>query len=649
MWPETSGWERFEQLLEDFPEGVAVFSDEQRIVAANAAYCEIVDWPLDELVGKSIHELVAIPREQSERRLQNLVSQGRTRSRVAIRTGGGEIRIVEYTARADAAPGRHVAFVRDITDEHERETELVVRAGILDSLEAGVYVIGTEGTITIWNRAAERITGYSAAEAIGARIEDICSTPAAELDALGRRVEAAMNAEQGQSPAPPIEVRGLRRRKDGTLYSSYAEVSHLRNDQGGHVGVLVMIYDLGRERDPSGVPVDETVSGLMVAVGREAIAGSPPGELLEFAIEQLASSLRADLVGSWRIDARSGEVALERGLGWPQDCANTALESPDAELILPESATAFEVAEEVLERGGLLERAGVRSGVVVPIPGHGRSDGSLGVFTREPRRFSPPEIEAVTAVADLVAAVRARVRLARIEGDLDIARRQASLGALISGVAHDFNNMLSVMLGYARLMAPEAEGSELLTEGVTEIEAAARRAMRLSRGLVDLGRPAQTEPEQLSVSGIVHEVAELLHRTVGDTIDLRVDDRAAGATVSMPPGELDRVIVNLVANSRDALPDGGSVLIRARAEPEAAFAQPERVVIEVVDDGAGIPKDVLDRVLEASFTTKARGEGSGIGLSAADAIVRAAGGTLELESELGHGTTARVVLPVAVP
>ena len=143
----------------------------------------------------------------------------------------------------------------------------------------------------------------------------------------------------------------------------------------------------------------------------------------------------------------------------------------------------------------------MRSGVVAPIPGHGRSGGSIGVFSRERRQFSPAEVDAVAAVAELIGAARARVRLARVEGDLDIARRQASLGALISGVAHDFNNMLSVMLGYARLMEPEAQGSEILSEGVAEIEAAARRAMRLSRGLVDLGRPARTEPESLDGLG----------------------------------------------------------------------------------------------------------------------------------------------------
>ena len=254
-------------------------------------------------------------------------------------------------------------------------------------------------------------------------------------------------------------------------------------------------------------------------------------------------------------------------------------------------------------------------------------------------------MEAVAAVAELISASRARVRLARIEGDLDIARRQASLGALISGVAHDFNNMLSVMLGYARLMEDEAQGSELLSEGVAEIEVAARQAMRLSRGLVDLGRAPRTEPEPLAVSGIVREVSELLHRMIGEAIVLRVDDRAGSARVLMPPGELDRVIVNLVANARDALPDGGTILLRARAEPEPTRAPPEHVVVEVVDDGIGMAPELLAMVREPSFTTKARGEGSGIGLSSVETTLRAVGGTLELESTPGLGTTARAIVP----
>ena len=117
----------------------------------------------------------------------------------------------------------------------------------------------------------------------------------------------------------------------------------------------------------------------------------------------------------------------------------------------------------------------------------------------------------------------------------------------------------------------------------------------------------------------------------------------------MPPGELDRVLVNLVANARDALPDGGRVEIRVRLETSGGVAAPGLVVVEVVDNGIGMSAEVLESVFEPSFTTKERGEGSGIGLPSAETIVRSAGGTIELDSELGGGTTARVRLPITRP
>jgi len=453
----------------------------------------------------------------------------------------------------------------------------------------------------------------------------------------------------GDGRARALEVVGLRRRKDGSIFPSRADVSPLRDERGAHVGILVMFHDLGRDR-VEGRPPGSEVGDLLVAVGREAIAGAGPAELLDFALQALAACLNAELTASWRIDARSGVIELESDHDWPADGPRTlALDDPDSGLVLAEAPRAF-ADEDRPRRGGILDQVGIRSGIVAPLTGHGRSAGALGVYSRELRRFSPAEVEAVVAVSELVGAIRARVRLERIEGDLDIARRQASLGALISGVAHDFNNMLSVMLGYARLMEKDAQATEILAEGVAEIEVAARRAMGLSRSLIDLGRPLQTEPEVLEVTAVLREVGDLLHRTLGETVELKLETESPGLRVVMPPGELDRVVVNLVANARDALPDGGSVTIRAytgEAEEQSQDAERRTVVIEVSDNGTGMPPEVLEHVLEPSFTTKERGQGSGIGLSAADTILRAAGGTIELESELNRGTTARVTLPFA--
>ena len=388
--------------------------------------------------------------------------------------------------------------------------------------------------------------------------------------------------------------------------------------------------------------------------GREAIAGRSPAELLELAVERLATCLGAELVASWRLDARSrprarsarcGRIELEAGCGWGGEQPSVPIGSADAARALVDSPRIIS-ADEGWDASGPFERAGIRTGMVVPVLGHGRSDGGLAVYSRERRRFSPDELESLAAVAELISAARARVRLARIEGHLEVARRQASLGALISGVAHDFNNMLSVIIGYARLMERDIGGSELLAEGIAEISVAAARAKHMSRELVDLGRPTRTEPEVLDVGAIVAEVGELLFRTLGDTVELRINPGSGTPTVLMPPGELDRVLVNLVANARDALPDGGRVEIRVRVEEAASPAEPGWAVVEVVDNGIGMSPALLEHVLEPSFTTKEKGEGSGIGLPSAETIVRSAGGVLELDSEPGAGTTARVRLPI---
>ena len=568
---DPSGWTReaartmFQALLGDFPDGAAVFDDDEQIVVANRAFCEIVGYELDELQTMRIGDVSAEGEARTSERLAGFFSVGSQRANIAVRTRSGEQRMVNYVAHRDVLPGRHITFVRNITEEMHRQQEVTVKAGVLDSLEAAVYVVDTGGLIALWNKAAEEITGYPASEVIGARVESLELAPAAEIDMIRRRVLAAMQTkgEPGTTPKP-LEISGLRRRKDGSIFPSWSHVTALRDEHGSPVGTLVMLHDVSAERERDAARAGEgDVGQLLVSVGREATAGRSPADLLEFAVERLAATLGVEFVASWRLDARTGTIELEAGRGWGQAWPSLALGSGEGRRALVDSPLIIDEADS-WERGSVFDRAGIHSGMVAPILGHGRSDGALAVYSRERRRFSPGELESLAAVAELISAARARVRLARVEGHLEVARRQASLGALITGVAHDFNNMLSVIIGYARLMEREIGHSELLAEGIAEISVAAGRAKHLSRGLVDLGRPSRTEPEVLDVGAIVTEVGELLHRTLGDTVELRIDPGPAGATVLMCQGELDRVLVNLVANARDALPDGGRVEIRVR-------------------------------------------------------------------------------------
>jgi two-component system cell cycle sensor histidine kinase/response regulator CckA len=148
------------------------------------------------------------------------------------------------------------------------------------------------------------------------------------------------------------------------------------------------------------------------------------------------------------------------------------------------------------------------------------------------------------------------------------------------------------------------------------------------------------------VRPVVEEVIALMAGLVGKGVDL-VAEIADHAVVVMPPGELDRVLVNLIVNARDAVDGRGRIVVSVDVTPHSRFGTAEAVVIEVRDDGVGMKPDILSRALEPSFTTKPAGEGSGIGLAAAATIVRGAGGEIELHSTPGVGTTVRVSLPVA--
>ncbi len=267
-----------------------------------------------------------------------------------------------------------------------------------------------------------------------------------------------------------------------------------------------MLHDLGRDRDParpaarSSRPARRRPAARVGRPRRDRRALRPRSCWQRARRAARRRSRRAARRRAGGSTPGSGRVELEAGYGWPlgEDtvgAASTAPMSPGC-CPSPRSPSPASAPGSTARRSSAPGSAAASSR---RSPAMGAAAPRSAVYSRDERRFSPQEIEAVAAVAELIAAARARVRISRLEGALDVARRQASVGALLSGVAHDFNNMLSVMLGYARLMEEEARDSELLSEGVAEIEAAARRAMRLSRSLVDLGRPTSTEPEVLEV------------------------------------------------------------------------------------------------------------------------------------------------------
>jgi PAS domain S-box-containing protein len=262
-------------------------------------------------------------------------------------------------------------------------------------------------------------------------------------------------------------------------------------------------------------------------------------------------------------------------------------------------------------------------------------------------------------------AERERLRVAaeqeKAERRLQQSQRLESLGQLVGGVAHDFNNLLNVIQGYAdfsaeqvRALLPAEARLEPVADDIDQVRVAAEQAIRLTRQLLTFARHEVNRPEVLDLNEAVRGAGQLLRRTLGEHIDLTITTEPALWPIKADRGQIEQVLVNLAVNARDAMPGGGRLAIdTANTEVDAAYAsrRPELAPgvyarLRVSDSGVGMDRATAERVFEPFFTTKPKGRGTGLGLATVYGIVTQAGGSIEIYSEKGLGTTITVLLPV---
>ena len=265
-----------------------------------------------------------------------------------------------------------------------------------------------------------------------------------------------------------------------------------------------------------------------------------------------------------------------------------------------------------------------------------------------------PLRDASGAVTGLVGISRNITERKKLEEQLRQSQKMEAVGQLAGGIAHDFNNLLTVILGYSELLGAQiAEGNEA-REAVHAISDAATRAAELTRQLLAFSRKSMLQPQMLDLNTTIADTVRMLRRLLGETVrcDLVLGDSIAHVRVD--PGQLDQVLINLAVNARDAMPAGG-ILTMHTAAVELDTLQAERlettpgryVVITVSDTGMGMSAAVRERIFEPFYTTKGIGNGTGLGLATVFGIVRQSGGSIDVESEPGRGTTFRIYLPVA--
>lgn len=242
-----------------------------------------------------------------------------------------------------------------------------------------------------------------------------------------------------------------------------------------------------------------------------------------------------------------------------------------------------------------------------------------------------------------------------IENLLVLSQKREAAGHLVSGITHDFNNLLTAIMVYSGLVAARTQGEPQLDRYINEIHSAAQRGAQLVMQLLEIEREETAEPVVLDVGNLVQEMHDLMQRVLGEHVRLRIENESFPLHVKAPPGRLQQVLLNLGINARDAMPDGGDLVIRlaaARLGPDAAKEFPDAAegnyaTLSVTDTGTGMDAKTAASIFRPFFTTKDPGKGSGLGLYTVSTILAQLGGHIRVRSAPGKGTTFQILLPLA--
>jgi PAS domain S-box-containing protein len=496
-----------------------------------------------------------------------------------------------------------------------RTSEGQVRS-LLDSTAEGIYGIDSAGSIMFANPAASQMLGFRVPE-----------------EMIGRDSHALFHHSFPDGTSYPSEACPMVQVRTESTVKSGREWFW---DQAGHgFPIEYQATPLIRDGRAQGAVIAFTDISKRVAA-EQALARS---EAHFRSIVQHASDAIVLLDPDLRIQFAS--PSTQRLAGFTPE---SLIGRPALEMIHPEDqGNALDAVSRAVARPGTAVTAIMR---IL------RSDGSWAVteVVGSSLGQTPAGAGVICHMRDITERLAAELERQRLEDQLRQSQKMEAVGLLAGGIAHDFNNLLTAILGTAALLAEDLpEGNPLRAEA-REIETAAQRGASLTRQLLTFSRRQVAQPRPVDLNALLTQMSHLLRRLLGEEVKLVTALDPAGAWVQADPGHLEQVVMNLAVNSRDALPRGGTLTIRTAHTRTASSATPQAaILLSIEDNGVGMTPEVQARAFEPFFTTKEVGRGTGLGLATVYGIVQQAGGSIELESAPGSGTSVRIRLPEADP
>ncbi len=492
---------------------------------------------------------------------------------------------------------------RTLSDASEDRFQLLVES--VHDYE--IFMIDPDGLVFSWNPGAEKSNGYSSDEIIGQHIS-VLYTP--EDVAAGKPERGLRDAlADGR-----YEEEGLRLRKGAVPYMASVVITRIQNAQGRHLGFANVTRDLTAQRE----------SGEALHLRERALASLTQGVCItDCSVPDHPISYVNDAFLA--MSGYSREECIGRNCRFLQG-PDTAAESVDK----------------------LRHAIDAQQSISVELLNY-RKDGTQfwNALTISPIRDASDHVTHFVGVLNDVSSFKL------LEQQYRQAQKMEAVGQLAGGVAHDFNNLLTVIAGYSEMLLLTLPPADPTTEAVQAISEAGERAAGLTRQLLSFSRQAVLETKIVDINEVVRDAESLLRRMLGEDVVLATRLGADLRPVNVDPAHFGQVLLNLAVNARDAMPEGGKLTIQTAmmflddgyVAQHADFRPGMHIKLDVSDNGCGMPPAVRAKAFEPFFTTKDVGKGTGLGLATVHGIVKQSGGSVNLYSEVGIGTTFSIYVP----
>ena len=563
----------------------------------------------------------------------------------------------------DGSVLRLAGTMQDVTERVQAEqalSESEHRYHVLaDSVTDVIWTMTLDGRFTYVSPSVLQLRGYTPEEVLQQSLEEVlCPESLVRVrEVMGSALENPPLANMRESRTAEVEQP----RKDGSTVWTEAVTRFLYDAEGRPNGVLGVSRDITERR--------ALEDGLRARAEHLAALHEASRAILLHAQmdHSLAAVCRIAVERFGVLAAWSGAITPRGDLCEPivsagegADCAAHALSGwDDGSQASRPAATAVRTRRPVVlnrvNSGSALQAwcphslvRGFRSAAAFPMV---YGDDVLGVMethSDDPGFFTPDRVEVLESLANLTAVAMQNWRLFE---QIKQAAKMESIGALAGGVAHDFNNILTGIHGYAELAIESLQNHPQELRDLERILGLSDRAADLTRQLLAFSRRQTLQPVVLNLNRVVEGMLDMLRRLVGEDVDLVFLPGAGLRDTKADPTQMEQVLLNLVANARDAMPGGGRLIVETGTThldgrfAAAAIPEGEYVTLTVSDSGQGMDAATRERIFEPFFTTKEVGKGTGLGLATVYGVVRQHGGSIHVYSEPGHGTTFRVFMP----